>query len=433
MSSSFDFDRQITAWLDEQAPMHEPEDLAEVALARTRRTRQLPGWATLERWVPMETRYRFGAVPRTGLILVILATLLALFSAIAVGQQPSPKLPPPLGVARNGLIAFDDGGDIYVVNPDGTGRKALTSGPEWETNPVWSQDGTQIAYWSQPDSKQQSTAALKVMDADGGNVRALATDLTRSPWSTDVAWSRDGRSLAYSDVAGRPGLEVDRIMVVPVAGGDPVEVVSPGQDPTWSPDDTLIGYRGGGLTRDVTNEPVALMVVAADGTNKRSIDKSYTDNPYAFERPQWSPDGQWLAYHGGLNGAADIRVAAVDGSSVKALDHGAVAGVWPVWSLDGTRLAYESPSSTVGYQVTLIDADGSHVTVLKHPPLGCNCGVGWSPDGTRLTAYQDGPVVGHEDTGGATLIIDPTGTVPPLAIPFSGLSNQSVSWQRLAP
>ena len=99
MSSSFDFDRQITAWLDEQAPMHEPEDLAEVALARTRRTRQLPGWATLERWVPMETRYRFGAVPRTGLILVILATLLALFSAIAVGQQPSPKLPPPLGVA----------------------------------------------------------------------------------------------------------------------------------------------------------------------------------------------------------------------------------------------------------------------------------------------------------------------------------------------
>ena len=90
---------------------------------RTRRMRQLPGWATLERWLPMETRYKFGAVPRTALILTILAVLLAVLSAIAVGQQPSPKLPPPLGVARNGLIAFDDGGDIWVVKPDGTGRR----------------------------------------------------------------------------------------------------------------------------------------------------------------------------------------------------------------------------------------------------------------------------------------------------------------------
>ena len=128
MSSPFDFDRRLTAWLDEQAPMREPEGLADAVLARTRRTRQLPGWATLERWLPMETRYKFGAVPRTAIILVILAVLLAVLSAIAVGQQPSPKLPPPLGVARNGLIAFDDGGDIWVVNPDGTGRTALTSG-----------------------------------------------------------------------------------------------------------------------------------------------------------------------------------------------------------------------------------------------------------------------------------------------------------------
>ncbi|MCY7419057.1 MAG: hypothetical protein LH650_11275 [Chloroflexi bacterium] len=230
MSSSFDFDRRLTAWLDEQAPTYVPEDLAALALSRTRRTRQLPGWVTLERWIPMETRYKFGAVPKTALILTMLAVLLALFSAIAVGQQPSPKLPPPLGVARNGLIAFDDGGDIYVVNPDGSGRSALTSGPDLETSPEWSQDGTRIAYFSQQQA--DSTLALKVMSANGTDVRTLVEGVTLSPVDIRVSWSHDGRFIAYSDSAGQPGQEVNRIMVAPVAGGEPVEIVSPGEAPT---------------------------------------------------------------------------------------------------------------------------------------------------------------------------------------------------------
>jgi Tol biopolymer transport system component len=431
--SSVDFDRQITAWLDEQAPMRAPEPIAESALARTRRTRQLPGWATLERWIPMETRYKFGAVPRTAIILVILTVLLATLGAIAVGQQPSPKLPPPLGPAANGLIAFDDMGDIWVVKPDGTGRVQLTSGPEWEVAPVWSEDGTQIAFWSEPRPEQDGIAALMVMDASGQDVRTLVEGLTLSSWGTRVAWSHDGRYLAYSDQTGASAQPVNRISVIPVGGGEPVVLVSPGVDPSWSPDDTLIGYRSGGMTQDGTMDPPGLSVIGSNGSGARVIDDRYTDNPYAYAGPQWSPDMRQLAYHAGTGGTNDIYVAAVDGSGVTAISHDPTADVWPVWSPDGTRIAYDGPSNPVGlWQVVTVDPDGSDPVTLDHPVLGCNCGVRWSPDGTKVTAYADGPV-GHEDTGGSMLVIDVSGTAPVVAIPYAGLSNQQVSWQRLAP
>jgi hypothetical protein len=153
MSNPDRFDRLITTWLDELAPMREPDGLMQAVTGKIKRTRRLPGWAILERWLPMQTSAKFGAIPRTAIILVILAVLLAVLSAIALGQQPSPRLPSPLGPARNGLIAFDSNGDIWVSNPDGTGRRQLTSGPDIDLGPTFSPDGSSIAFWNKADSE----------------------------------------------------------------------------------------------------------------------------------------------------------------------------------------------------------------------------------------------------------------------------------------
>ncbi len=420
MSSPFDFDRHITAWLDEQAPTREPDDFADAALARTRRTRQSPGWATLERWIPMETRYKFGAVPKTALILVILGVLLGVVSAIAVGQQPSVKLLPPLGVARNGLIAFDDGGDIFVVNPDGTGRKAFTSGPELDTSPEWSQDGTRIAFFSQ--QYLDGPAAIHVIDADGNDERTLVEGVILPPVSWHVSWSHDGRLLAYAD---RLHHSFDRIMVVPVAGGDPVELVSPGQAPTWSPDDQLIAYQSGGVSTDGTTIPQGLSVIGADGTGERLLDGAATKNPWAYAYPQWSLDGKRIAYHAQLpdGGLAHITVVAVDGSGTDVIGDLAQNLVWPVWAPDDSRIAYIGATAPGGpYQVSVVDPDGTHIKELDHPPLGCNCAFRWSPDGTKVIAWQDGD---------SLLVTDVAGSVPVETI--GRAAGSDMSWQRLAP
>ena len=88
-------------------------------LQQTARTRQRPAWSILGRWLPMVDIARQPVLaPRLpwraiGLGLVLLALLVALVAALVVGGRPS--LPAPFGLARNGLVAYASGGDIYTA------------------------------------------------------------------------------------------------------------------------------------------------------------------------------------------------------------------------------------------------------------------------------------------------------------------------------
>ena len=164
MTSYDDLDRRLTARLDDRAAPRAPEGLSDAITERVDGTAQRPAWATTERWIPMETRAQFGAVPRAVTVLALLALLtLVVATAIAIGANNPPKLPPPFGPAGNGLIAYVSDGDLWMVAPDGTEPQQITSGPEIEYLPTWSRDGTRLAFWSGLEGKP---AALVVVDAD---------------------------------------------------------------------------------------------------------------------------------------------------------------------------------------------------------------------------------------------------------------------------
>jgi WD40-like Beta Propeller Repeat len=428
VSSPFDVDRQISAWLRETVPTREPEGLTDALLARTKQTRRLPSWAILERWLPMQTTYRFGAVPKAAILLVVLGLLVAVAGAVAVGQQDT-RLPSPTGLARNGLIAFDLDGDIWVVEPDGTGRRQLTTGATQDSYPVWSQDGTRLAYWSQehPDS----TATLVVVDADGGAATPLVAGVTLEPMHATIAWSHDGRSLAYSR-KDPEAASSDRIDIVAVDGGEPTKLVSPGMDPTWSPDDRLIAYHSGGIDAYGVEVASGLAVIGIDGTGFRQLDDAPDITGWAYSWPSWDPSGGRVVYHARPNGRSDIFVAAVDGSGVEIISDEVGQQDWPVYSPDGSRIAWNSPAVTLpGFQIVMAAADGTDPVRLAHSPLACDCVFWWSPDSTSVIAYQDGPVDVHTD--GSMMIIDAaTGTSE--SIPLPGVTaSDSMSWQRLAP
>jgi Tol biopolymer transport system component len=100
-------------------------------------------------------------------------------------------------------IAFD-GNDhagisqIFVVNSDGSGRRQLTASTNsGGQKPAWSPDGQQIAYMRTP--VPFGAYHLWVMNADGTGDHAL----TSGQWNQeDPAWSPDGQLIAFNSDEG---------------------------------------------------------------------------------------------------------------------------------------------------------------------------------------------------------------------------------------
>jgi Tol biopolymer transport system component len=83
--------------------------------------------------------------------------------------------------------------EIYVINPDGTGRLQLTFNDYEERGPAWSPDGTQILF-SARIGGGSADFEICVMNADGSGFQQLTDntvpDLTAS-------WSPDGTQIAF--------------------------------------------------------------------------------------------------------------------------------------------------------------------------------------------------------------------------------------------
>lgn len=65
--------------------------------------------------------------------------------------------------------------DVYVMNPDGSGIRQLTSTPKFdELDPSWSPDGSKIAYYRRPEGADDIKGEIWVMNADGTGQRRVA-------------------------------------------------------------------------------------------------------------------------------------------------------------------------------------------------------------------------------------------------------------------
>lgn len=99
-----------------------------------------------------------------------------------------------LDVSPDGeTILFDLLGDIYALDMDGGEARPVLQGMAFETNPVFSPDGKQIAFISD----RSGSSNLWVADVDGGGLKQLSHDKGATLF-TAPEWGADGESVYVS-------------------------------------------------------------------------------------------------------------------------------------------------------------------------------------------------------------------------------------------
>jgi Tol biopolymer transport system component len=418
MTSPPDFDRRLTAWLDADVPSRAPDDIVPDALAHVARTRPRPAWLIAERWIPMRVSMALAVIPRAVLIVLTLLLIAAFAATGFVLAQPAKRLPPPTGVAGNGLIAFQRSGQIMLAEPDGSGVRPAEIDVVAGGVPIWSQDGTRFAFRTSDASGSRSL--LMVGSIDGSPPLQIADDPISEPWSS-LTWAPDGSAIVYGwpvDGDGHFGL-----FRAPIdgTGSAPIAPELDASDPSWSPDGSTIATS----VTDASGRGGAAM--DPDGTNVRRVGPASASG-YAFSHPSWSPDSRQLVTYVGAEGAHDIWAIDLVSGSERLVTEDRADEYSPAWSPDGTRIAFYRDIAGVGPRIVIVDADGSNPVVFEDTDHAGGVPV-WSPDGTRLLVIVEPATPGDSL---AMAIVDPDGVAPTVRIEDVNPFDYAGSWQRIA-
>ncbi len=422
--------RSLGAAFDSLADAHTP-DYLEAAIERASSTRQRPAWTFPERWLPMDVATRAVPAPtfpwRQLGVLALLVVLVAAAVVAYIGAQP--RLPAPFGVAANGLIADDAGGDIRTIDPATGEVTVIVGGPDVDSGPWFSRDGTRIVFIRTPTGADDTTSLLYSVAVDG----SALTRLTPEP-ITDLRWyeftpdngsviikSRiDGKmaiSLAHSDGTGLQTFEDvpvgddGGLALRPPTGSEVLFVTLPGMD----------GRLSGISSLDLATGTVAEVLPGLPDTA-------------IFGDVVWSPSGEQFAYGRSYRRAnIEMRIADADGSNdhVVGSSEGAQFVAWPQWSPDGTKLLFErgvgqdAIDSRNDVRPVVIDvATGAETEIDVRIENGA--GKEWAPDGTVILAHRmadDGSALPQEFWDVSTGAVS--------AAPWE--SRSYPAWQRLAP
>jgi tricorn protease len=132
-------------------------------------------------------------------------------------------------------IAFAYGGEIWIVSRDGGDAYRLVTGSDQLDGPVFSPDGTMIAY----TGNYHGNDDVYVVPAAGGEPRRL----TYHP-GADVAigWTPDGKNVLFTSQRASYS-DPRQFFTMPVGGGFPTELPLPmGSEGSYSPDGTRLAY-----------------------------------------------------------------------------------------------------------------------------------------------------------------------------------------------
>jgi TolB protein len=254
--------------------------------------------------------------------------------------------------------------EIYMMNADGSDMVNLTQNQIYDDFPVWSSDGERLAFISKSEDFRDKNIYLHLIPAwlrsasEGVTYQAITPiHIGEGLADTPPAWSPDGKKFAYlADDAFRTLNIIYAYSNGPsVGGGFPIGG-EPGRDRAfdWSPNGSQIVFQ---LSKFESGGIVLLDVVENTTQPISAIGKS----------PTWSPDGKRIAFVSRSSTDKDeVSVMNADGSNVTLLTPNSN---WDdvfelAWSPGGSKLLFVARQGE-NEQIYRVNADGSNLTPLS--------------------------------------------------------------------
>ncbi len=266
-------------------------------------------------------------------------------------------------VSRVDLEANRNRSAVWVAAADGSSPpRQLTAGEQGDGDPVWTPDGSRLAFASSRGEQEGKNAAphtLHVVPVTaGGETVTLARrdepigELAVSPDGAWLAFTSRVRAARYEpdDESARPPRRIDRLFARLDSVG-------------WTVD-----------------RPAQIFVVPLDGS---AAPRRLTDGPVDCEAPCWSPDSRRLAFTSARHADADLDVVndlwtievGADDPQPERLTATDAFYQLPSWSPDGRQLAYYVIHGRIGYrhaQLAVRDVGGGGEQLLS-AALDRNC------------------------------------------------------------
>ena len=279
-------------------------------------------------------------------------------------------------------LAFANGSNIYLANPDGTSPRKLitvTGTAHWIR---FSPDGKRLRF---TEALQDDSPSIWEVGVNGLDHHRVFTDEKDHSSECCGTWSADGRYYLFvRNVSGR-------LFIRSISGR---------RDDIWAVREVSGWFHRAPVTPfQLTTGPMSLgppladpngRTVFAEGVQSRGELVRYENRSRQFApflsgisagEVDFSRDGKWVAYVSYPD--RTLWRTRIDGSEKQRLTYQPVAAFLPRWSPDGNQIAYVDLQSGRPWKIFLISAQGGTPQALFAGNETFS-DPNWSPDGNQI-------------------------------------------------
>jgi serine/threonine-protein kinase len=240
---------------------------------------------------------------------------------------------------RLGLHDHDPGNmDAWIYELDHGPLLRVTYDPFPDGSPLWSPDGTRMAFWSRR-AGAQSNLYLRSADLSGSDERLTTSPNNQFPFS----WADDGKLLVFHEVSPDTGRDIG--------------------------------------------------MVSIEGEHRSRL---IIRGPFHESSPAVSPDGHWIAYESNLSGRWEVYVQPFPELTTR-WQVSTDGGESPTWRPDGRELFYrrgkammsvavETTGNLFRYGNSIVLFEGSHA---PQDPARFGRSYAVAPDGQRFLMIKE--------------------------------------------